>query len=206
MTATAYIVKDPLHLTLQPGSVLPDNLSWKIIEGYIVTNYWNEEGETIVLGIWGQGDWVTTAYSALKPIEIQCISTVVVEQFEPTAEDINQLLLQQIKNLEEIFQLNRIRAADQRLITLLTWIGRRFGQVSTRGYRFSLKDMHLTHRTLADICGLTRVTITKALNRYKVDGTLQQVSKDDLLIPAWLRSAQNTTFDNLDSKLPRRVA
>jgi hypothetical protein len=92
MTATAYIVKDPLHLTLQPGSVLPDNLSWKIIEGYIVTYYWNEEGETIVLGVWGQGDWVTTAYSALKPIEIQCISTVVVEQFEPTAEDINQLL------------------------------------------------------------------------------------------------------------------
>jgi CRP-like cAMP-binding protein len=190
MTAAAYIAKHPLHLTLQPGSVLPDNLSWKILEGYIVTNYWDEEGETIVLGIWGQGDWVTTAYSALKPIEIQCISTAVVEQFEPTAEDINQLLLQQIKNLEEIFQLNRIRAADQRLITLLAWIGRRFGQVSTRGYRFSLKDMRLTHKTLADICGLTRVTVTKALNRYKVDGILQQVSKDDLLIPAWVRSAQ----------------
>ena len=196
MTAAAYIAKHPLHLTLQPGSVLPYNLSWKILEGYIVTNYWDEEGETIVLGIWGQGDWVTTAYSALKPIEIQCISTAVVEQFEPTAEDINQLLLQQIKNLEEIFQLNRIRAADQRLITLLAWIGRRFGQVSTRGYRFSLKDMRLTHKTLADICGLTRVTVTKALNRYKVDGILQQVSKDDLLIPAWVRSAQRAQYDD----------
>ena len=140
MTATAYIVKDQPHLTLQPGSVLPDNLSWKIIEGYIVTNYWNEEGETIVLGVWGQGDWVTTAYSALKPIEIQCISTVVVEQFEPTAEDINQLLLQQIKNLEEIFQLNRIRAADQRLITLLTWIGRRFGRVGGSDQRDGRPD------------------------------------------------------------------
>ena len=196
MTAAAYIAKHPLHLTLQPGSVLPDNLSWKILEGYIVTNYWDEEGETIVLGIWGQGDWVTTAYSALKPIEIQCISTAVVEQFAPTAEDINKLLLQQIKNLEEIFQLNRIRAADQRLITLLTWIGRRFGQVSTRGYRFSLKDMRLTHKTLADICGLTRVTVTKALNRYKIDENLQQVSKDDLLIPAWVRSAQRAQYDD----------
>jgi CRP-like cAMP-binding protein len=113
-----------------------------------------------------------------------------ISYFSRCPEDINQLLLQQIKNLEEIFQLNRIRAADQRLITLLTWIGRRFGQVSTRGYRFSLKDMRLTHKTLADICGLTRVTVTKALNRYKVDGILQQVSKDDLLIPAWVRSAQ----------------
>jgi CRP-like cAMP-binding protein len=56
--------------------------------------------------------------------------------------------------------------------------------------------MRFTHKTLADICGLTRVTVTKALNRYKVDGTLQQVSKDDLLIPAWVRSAQKAQYDD----------
>ena len=181
---TSSLVKHRLRLTLQPGDVLPDNLSWRIQEGYIRTSAWDEEGESIILGIWGPGDWVTTAYSALKPVEIQCLSTAVVEQFEPTAEDIDQLLRQQIQNLEEIFQLNRIRAADQRLLTLLAWIGRRFGQVSTRGYRLSLKDMHLTHKSLAEICGLTRVTVTKTLNRYKSDGTLQQVSKEDLFIPA----------------------
>ena len=109
---------------------------------------------------------------------------MVVEQFSPEAADIERLLLRQIQNLEEIFQINRIRAADQRLLGLLAWIGRRFGQVSTRGYRLSLKDMNLTHKALADICGLTRVTVTKMLNRYKSDGVLQQVSKDDLFIPA----------------------
>lgn len=186
---TIYPVKNRLRLTLQPGDVLPDNLSWKIQDGYIRTSAWDEEGESIILGIWGPGDWVTTAYSALKPVEIQCLSTAVVEQFEPSAEDIAQLLRQQIQNLEEIFQLNRIRAADQRLLTLLAWIGRRFGQVSTRGYRLSLKDMHLTHKSLAEICGLTRVTVTKMLNRYKSDGTLQQVSKEDLFIPAGAISA-----------------
>lgn len=176
--------KNRLRLTLLPGDVLPDNLNWKIQEGYIRTSAWDEEGESIVLGIWGPGDWITTAYSTLKPIEIQCLSTTVVEQFEPSSEDVQQLLHQQIKNLEEIFQLNRIRAADQRLLTLLAWIGRRFGQVSTRGYRLSLKDMHLTHKSLAEICGLTRVTVTKTLNRYKSDGTLQQISKEDIFIPA----------------------
>lgn len=181
---TSSLSKHRLRLTLQPGDVLPDNLSWRIQEGYIRTSAWDEEGESIILGIWGPGEWVTTAYSALKPVEIQCLSTAVVEQFEPSPEDIDQLLRQQIQNLEEIFQLNRIRAADQRLLTLLAWIGRRFGQVSTRGYRLSLKDMHLTHKSLAEICGLTRVTVTKTLNRYKSDGTLQQVSKEDLFIPA----------------------
>ena len=178
------IAHPPLRLTLLPNDVLPERLNWKIQEGYIRTAAWDEDGDTITLGVWGPGDWITSAYSALRPVEIQCLTTVVVEQFSPEAADIERLLLRQIQNLEEIFQINRIRAADQRLLGLLAWIGRRFGQVSTRGYRLSLKDMNLTHKALADICGLTRVTVTKMLNRYKSDGVLQQVSKDDLFIPA----------------------
>ena len=61
--------------------------------------------------------------------------------------------------------------------------------MSSRGYRLSLKDMNLTHRALADLCGLTRVTVTKLLNRYKSDGLLQQVSTDDLFIPSVALSA-----------------
>jgi CRP-like cAMP-binding protein len=44
--------------------------------------------------------------------------------------------------------------------------------------------MNLTHRGLADICGLTRVTVTKNLNRFKTLGLLEKVSEADLLIPA----------------------
>jgi len=179
LTAT----KQPLRLTLQPGDVLPESLSWKILDGDIRTSVLEEDGESIILGVWGPGDWVTAAYSALKPIEIQCISPVVVEEFQPDSEDVQNLLRQQIQNLEEIFQFNRIRSADLRLLRLLTWIGRRFGQVNSRGYRLSLKEMNLTHKSLADLCGLTRVTVTKVLNRYKVEGVLQQINSDDLFIP-----------------------
>ena len=174
----------PLRLTLLPNDVLPERLNWRIQEGYIRTAAWDDDGDTITLGVWGPGDWITSAYCALRPVEIQCLTTVVVEQFSPGAADIQQLLLRQIQNLEELFQINRIRAADERLLGLLAWIGRRFGQVSSRGYRLSLKDMNLTHKALADLCGLTRVTVTKMLNRYKSDGVLQQVSKDDLFIPS----------------------
>ena len=174
----------PLRITLLPNDVLPERLNWRIQEGYLRTAAWDDDGDTITLGVWGPGDWITSTYSALRPVEIQCLTTVVVEQFSPGTADIQQLLLRQIQNLEELFQINRIRAADERLLGLLAWIGRRFGQVSTRGYRLSLKDMNLTHRALADLCGLSRVTVTKMLNRYKSDGVLQQVSKDDLFIPS----------------------
>lgn len=43
--------------------------------------------------------------------------------------------------------------------------------------------MNLTHKALADLCGLTRVTVTKVLNRYKAEGVLQKISSDDLFIP-----------------------
>ena len=178
------LAQPALRLTLLPNDVLPERMNWTIQEGYIRTAAWYEDGETITLGVYGPGDWITTAYSALRPVEIQCLTTVVVEQFHPEQAEIEQLLLRQIQNLEEIFQINRIRAADQRLLSLLAWIGRRFGHVSSRGYRLSLKDMNLTHKALADICGLTRVTVTKMLNRYKGDGVLQQISKEDLFIPS----------------------
>ena len=178
-----------LRITLLPNDVLPERLNWRIQEGYIRTAAWDDDGDTITLGLWGPGDWITSTYSALRPVEIQCFTTVVVEQFNPGTADIQQLLLRQIQNLEEIFQINRIRSADQRLLGLLAWIGRRFGQVSSRGYRLSLKDMNLTHKALADLCGLTRVTVTKMLNRYKNAGLLQQVSKDDLFIPSLALSA-----------------
>jgi len=101
----------------------------------------------------------------------------------PDPEEIVAFLRQQIRNTEELFQITRIRSAEQRLLMLLRWIGTHFGQVSSRGYRLSLRGMNLTHKDLAELCGLTRVTVTKNLNRFKTIGLLLKVSDDDLLIP-----------------------
>jgi len=173
-----------LRLTLLPNDVLPEGLTWRIHDGYIRTTIWDAEGESLTLGIWGPGDLVTNAHSGLDPVEVQCLTTVVVEQHNPSDAETLAFLLQQIRNTEEIFEINRIRSAERRLLMLLRWIGLRFGQVSSRGYRFSLKDMNLTHRALAEVCGLTRVTVTKNLNRYKTLGLLQKVSEADLFIPS----------------------
>lgn len=57
-----------LRLSLSAHTVLPDGPTWSIREGYIRTVAWNEEGEFITLGIWGPGEWVTTAFSTLSPV------------------------------------------------------------------------------------------------------------------------------------------
>ena len=176
-----------IHLRMQAKDLLPDGFNWSIQEGYIRTAAWDEDGESITLGIWGPGEWITTAYSTLKPVELQCLSSVRVSEFHPTEQDLLEFLLLQIRNTEQIYEINRIRSAEVRLLALLRWISARFGQVSSKGHRLSLKDMNLTHKTLADICGLTRVTVTKNLNRYKALGLLQTVGEADLLIPRDVR-------------------
>jgi CRP-like cAMP-binding protein len=69
------------------------------------------------------------------------------------------------------------------LLALLGWIAQSFGQVNSRGCRLSLSELNLTHKALAELCGLTRVTVTKLLSRFRLDGQLVPVSDQDLLIP-----------------------
>jgi CRP-like cAMP-binding protein len=175
----------PLRLSLPPNGVLPAGLTWLIHDGYLRTTSWDDEGEAITLGIWGPGELVSNAHSGLDPVDVQCLSSVVVEQHNPNDAETIALLRQQIRNTEEIFEINRIRSAERRLLMLLRWLG----QVNSSGYRFSLKDMNLTHRALGEVSGLTRVTVTKNLNRYKTIGLLQSVSEADLLIPSQVLAA-----------------
>jgi CRP-like cAMP-binding protein len=127
---------------------------------------------------------VSNSYSTLVPVEMQCISAVWVEQIEPSEADVLAFLRLQIRNTEQIFEINRVRSAELRLLAMLRWISVRFGQVNSHGHRLSLKEMNLTHRDLADLCGLTRVTVTKNLNRFKTLGLLRVIGDSDLLIPA----------------------
>ncbi|MCT0209929.1 MULTISPECIES: helix-turn-helix domain-containing protein [Synechococcales] len=82
-----------------------------------------------------------------------------------------------------LLRIGRLRPVDTRLLHLLRWIGERFGIVNSRGTLLSLQEMNLTHRVLAEICGTTRVSITKALSHYKTAGMIGTQGEVDLLLP-----------------------
>lgn len=172
------------RLRLQANDVLPAGLSWSILEGYVRTTSMDQDGEIFTLSVWGPGEWVSSNYSTLVSVEMQCISAVLVERIDPSEAEVLSFMRLQIRNTEQIFEINRLRSADMRLLAMLRWISVRFGQVNSYGHRLSLKEMNLTHRDLADLCGLTRVTVTKNLNRFKALGVLRGVGDADLLIPA----------------------
>jgi hypothetical protein len=189
----------PLRLTLRGDDHLPTDLSWRIDDGYIRANTWNEEGESITLGIWGPGDLITPSGSGVTPYELISLTRVVVEECEPSDVDVMDFLRDQINQTAGLLQIHRIRPADARLLRLLHWIGARFGRICSRGTTLSLEDMNLTHRHLADIAGMTRVTVTKSLTRFRSRGLVVRVSENDLLLP---RAACLSAVPGIPAPLP----
>ena len=181
---TSSIVRRPLQLTLHPQDVLPEAMSWRLHEGYVRAMTWDLDGESITLGLWGPGDVITSEDPGLHPLELQCLTTVVVEHVELDPEVHRCQLRRERQMLAELLTIQRIRSADRRLMALLSWIGHSYGQVNSHGCRFSLSELNLTHKALAELCGLTRVTVTKLLGRFRLDGQLVSVSDHDLLIPS----------------------
>ncbi len=189
----------PLHLKLRADDHLPADLSWRIDDGYIRANTWNEEGESITLGIWGPGELITPSGCGVTPFELISLTRVVVEECEPSDLEVVQFLRDQITQTASLLQIHRIRPADARLLRLLHWIGARFGRICSRGTTLSLEDMNLTHRHLADIAGMTRVTVTKSLTRFRSKGLVVRLSETDLLLP---RAACLSAVPSLPAPLP----
>ena len=70
-------LKRPLRLTLHPQDVLPEHMSWRLHEGYVRSATWDDDGESITLGVWGPGDVISSEDPVLHPLELHCLTTVV---------------------------------------------------------------------------------------------------------------------------------
>jgi CRP-like cAMP-binding protein len=175
-----------LELSLHPGSTVPCNLSWHIEHGYVQVASWSDQGESFTLGIWGPGDLVIPPLMAFSPLQVVALSTARILEASPGPQERESFLVAQSQQISTLLKLSRTRPAEVRLFHLLTWMGERFGRVSRRGVSLCFEEMNLTHRNLAEISGLTRVTVTKAISHFRQVGALVREGEDDWLLPdAW---------------------
>lgn len=171
-----------LRLSLGSGESLPCNVAWRVDDGYLRVVSWGEQADPLTLGIWGPGDLVIPALIGVERIELLSLSSVQVDEALPTIDEQQCFLVDQLRQTSSLLQLSRVRPAETRLLQLLLWLGQRFGRVSSRGVSLSFDNMNLTHRQLAEISGTTRVTVTKALSRFRQEGHLLKDGPDALLL------------------------
>ena len=153
---------------------------WKIEVGIVRTLTWLEDGSIVTLGLWGQGDLVGQALSKMDPYTIECLTAVEVISF--AWEDGHQLtenLLNQIQQFEELSIIRSSKKLDIALIKFLSWLAKKFGRQIEIGY---LIDFKLTHQDLAEILGVTRVSITRSLKQLEEQGIIERLSLSRILV------------------------
>ena len=133
-------------------------------------------------GLWGPGELVIPSLIAVTPLQLLALSAAHVSAADPSPQEREAFLINQSLQTSTMLRLSRSRPAESRLFQLLLWIGERFGRVSRRGVSLSFNDMNLTHRHLAEISGLTRVTVTKAMSHFRQEGFLIKDGPDELLL------------------------
>lgn len=177
-TMTAHV----MPLNLQAGAAVPGDHNWRVEDGYLRVASWSDQSEVCTYGLWGPGDLVIPSLITVDPRQLLALSSAVIEAADPSREEREAFLLDQSLQSCTLLRLSRTRPAESRVLQLLLWIGERFGRVNSRGISLSLEDMNLTHRHLAQISGLTRVTVTKAISHFRQEGFLLKDGADELLL------------------------
>ncbi|WP_088888851.1 Crp/Fnr family transcriptional regulator [Leptolyngbya ohadii] len=157
----------------------PDVL-WKIEVGFARTITWAEDGTLIVLGIWGAGDWVGRSLTQANPFQIECLTKVKAAPIAINqVPDLANTLLTHVHHLEALMVIRSSKRADVMLLRLLQWLADRFGQTTADG---RLIDLRLTHQDLADLIGITRITVTRVLSQLEQQHYIQRLPLQKIIL------------------------
>ncbi|MEB3294662.1 MAG: Crp/Fnr family transcriptional regulator [Synechococcales bacterium] len=182
LTLLSQPFRQPLVQEFGRRSYLPNypETIWQIQQGFVRTLFWHPDGNTVTLGIWGEGDIVGQNLSCLDPYYLECLTLVKAIPL-PTKDWQNhpQTLCAYLKQLEALTIIRSHRHIEDRLISLLNWLGHKFGQLAPAGY---LIDVRLTHQDIADMVGTTRVTVTRLLSKLEIQGMIERRSVGKLLV------------------------
>ncbi|MGL5082113.1 MAG: Crp/Fnr family transcriptional regulator [Microcoleaceae cyanobacterium] len=157
----------------------PDAL-WKIEQGVVRTLTWSEEGTLISLGYWGKGDVVGQPLTRLDPYQIECLTPVSADLIPPQqwSQELDAIL-SHTQQAQELHSIVQTQGTDQRLLSFLNWLAKKFGQSTDMG---RLIDLRLTHLEISDVIGTTRVSVTRMMCRLEAQGIILRPGRHSIVL------------------------
>jgi CRP-like cAMP-binding protein len=104
---------------------------------------------------------------ALTDVVLMRIHIMEIEQSPRLAQGLFRELMRRLQQTEALLAIAGYRRVDDRLRQLLYLLRQDLGQVTNDGIRLSTR---LTHQQLAGLIGTTRVTVTRLLKEFRVEG------------------------------------
>ena len=160
---------------------------WVLETGVVRTLTMLEDGTSIILGLWGPGDVVGRVLSKADPYQIECLTPVEATLLpDHSWHQATEAMIMHIQRSEELIEIMHCRHAETSILRLLAWLAKRYGQEVEQG---QLIDLRLTHQDIADLIGLTRVTVTRLLNEFVNQGIIQRQERQFIILhdqqPFW---------------------
>ncbi len=152
---------------------------WMIEQGLVKAAFWNESGESSLLGLWGQGEVVAQPLTAGADYQIECITPVEIRSLLVETVDMQAVMIAQIQQMEFLLSLMHCYPLPQRIMKFLGWLAQKAGRVTEEG---CVIDLNLTHQMIADMVGTTRVTITRLLQRLEAEGQLARLHRHRIVL------------------------
>lgn len=175
-----------LELTLGSNQSIPTNICWHINNGYLRATSRNSQAETYTLGIWGPGDIVIPDLLITPSVELRTLSNAKVSECRAAIDEKSNFSAKHLGQMSMLLQLAKVRPVETRLLKLLIWLGERFGTTTDEGIEIPIDAMNLTHRQLAELACVSRVTVTKALGHFRQQGWVTRAGACDLITPSGL--------------------
>ncbi|MEZ2237446.1 Crp/Fnr family transcriptional regulator [Microcoleus sp.] len=134
---------------------------------------WLEDSTIVTLGLWGPGDVVGKPLSKCDPYQIECLTKVEATLLSVDRGLNRDVLLYHLQQAEDLALIRAGKRVELMLYQLLTWLAKKFGSEVDQGH---LIDLGLTHQDIAELLGITRVTVTRALGNFEQQGLIQRLS------------------------------
>lgn len=154
---------------------LQHNALWLIEAGVVRSLTISEDGNYNTLGIWGAGDVVGKVLSSVQSYQIETLTPVEVSLVPKHRwHEVTQAMILHIQRSGELMEILHCRQAESSVLQLFTWLAKRFGQEVEQG---KLIDLRLTHQDIADLAGLTRVTVTRLIGELEKQGYIHRQAR-----------------------------
>jgi CRP-like cAMP-binding protein len=178
-------MREPLSARLfQPCDPLPSRVDavWLIRRGVVKVLTWDQEGETVTLGYWGEGDLVGRPLSRVQPYEMQCCTAVEADCIPLDRNScLSSAICRHVQQTEHLLCSFRRDRPRERCLKMLIQLSHKFGCPAEKGQRI---DLRLTHRELAEMIGVTRVSITRTLSEFQRQGLIDRSEGRIIVLPA----------------------
>ncbi len=161
---------------------------WLLQTGVVRTLTVLEDGTAVTLGLWGKGDIVGKPLSQANPYQIETLTPVQATLIhKQNWHEITDAMLLHMQRAEEFIAILHCRQAETTLLQLFSWLAKRFGYQDLQGQQRI--DLRLTHQDIADLVGLTRVTVTRLMKVFERQGIIQRQERQFIVMqdqaPFW---------------------